>query len=374
MDKILIIGGGFGGLSAAYRLGKARKSLDVTLIDKKTVTDFLPTVPDCLGRGIKPEFLTFKIEEAGKRFGFKFINEEVFTLNLEKREVFTKNRSISYDYLVIACGSETNFYGNDNIRQYAYKIDDTEDVKRILSALKQKEFDNFIIGGAGYTGAEVATNLRINLKKHLKDKKIIIVERSPSILGPLPQWMKEYVTLNFKRLNIEVLVNSSIGKIEGEKVTVAQGRVFDKAMVIWAAGVRTPGFLQNLDAQKNPQGRLKVDEFLRLNDNCFVVGDAAYFAFGNAFLRMAVQFAMTQGDIAAKNIIRSIREAPLRKYKPRDLGYIIPMANNYSCGQVFGINLKGYFPTLLHFLMCIYRSYGIKNKLGIMGDLIKGGA
>ena len=77
--------------------------------------------------------------------------------------------------------------------------------------------------------------------------------------------------------------------------------------------------------------------------------------------------------IAAKNILKSIKGAVLIKYKPIDLGFVIPMANNRSCGQVFGINLKGFVPTILHFMMCIYRSYGIKNKLGIIGDLIKGG-
>ena len=89
---------------------------------------------------------------------------------------------------------------------------------------------------------------------------------------------------------------------------------------------------------------------------------------------MAVQFSITEGDRAAVNIIRSIKNLSLKKFKPLDLGYIIPMANNRSCGRVFGLNVKGIFSTLLHFVMCIYRSQGLKNKLGFINNLLTGGA
>lgn len=367
--KVLIIGGGFGGLSAAYRLAKSGRGLEITLIDKKTVSDFLPVMPDCLGRGINPESLSYRIEEAAKSYGFAFINKEVTSLNLDKKEVLVAGEALNYDYLIVACGSETNFYGNENIRQNAYKLDEVEDAKKIIEALGKGGFDNFIIGGGGYTGIEVATNLRIFLDRSGQESKITVIERAPSILGPLPQWMKDYVGINLQKLKVEVLVNSAIEKIEAGRVYAAQGKVFERAMVIWAAGVKTPAFIQNLNAEKNPQGRIKVDEFLRLNNNCFVAGDAAYFGQGNAFLRMAVQFAITQGDCAARNIVRSIKGSPLLKYKPVDFGYIVPMANNMSCGQVFGMNLKGFLPTTLHFLMCIYRSYGLKNKIGIISGI-----
>jgi NADH dehydrogenase FAD-containing subunit len=84
-----------------------------------------------------------------------------------------------------------------------------------------------------------------------------------------------------------------------------------------------------------------------------------------------VQFAITQGDLAAANIISSIRKRPLKKYRPLDLGYIIPMANNLSCGNILGLNVSGVLATFLHFSMCIFRTLGWRNKAGILGDLIK---
>jgi len=372
MKNIIVIGAGFAGLSAAKKLKNLKGKFDIIIIDKKETFDFLPVLPDCIGRGINPDFLTYNIESLGKDSGFRFIREEVVRLDLEKRQVFGSSLNLEYEYLVIATGSETNFYGNNNIEENSLKIDDVKDIKRLVDALREGR-KSYIISGGGYTGVEVATNSRLFLDKNKKSGRIIIIERSPSILGPLPQWMKDYVGSNLKRLNIEVFTNSAINRIDGHRVYLSGENIFDDAYVIWAAGVRTADFIQNLASEKNPQGRLKVDASLRLNDRVFVCGDAAYFSYKNNYLRMAVQFAIAQGAHSAQNIIRSIKGLPLNEYRPVDLGYIIPMANNISCGSIFGFNLRGFIPTVCHFIMCIYRSCGLRNKAGIVGNLLRRG-
>jgi len=198
------------------------------------------------------------------------------------------------------------------------------------------------------------------------------VERAPSILGPLPEWMKGYVRENLVRLNIEILANTVIEKIEEGSLAVSGGQQFNNAMLIWAAGVKTADFLQNLNCEKNPQGRIKVDANLKLKDNCFVIGDASYFQHQNIYLRMAVQFAIAQATTAASNVIRQIRGLPLRPFIPKDLGYLIPMANNSCCGNVLGRDMKGKTSIALHYLMSVYRAYGFRNKWGILKTLITG--
>lgn len=398
MKKVIIIGGGFGGISAAKKLCRFRRDFAVILIDRKPVFDFLPLLPDCIGKKINPEVLSSKIGDIAKDYGFQFINEEVLSLSLQEREVSISSKVLNYDYLVIACGSETNFYSNNNIQDNAYKVDSVNDIKELIGLLEKDQFDTYVIGGGGYTGVELATNLRLFLNKHKRNSRIIIVERGPSILGPLPQWMKDYVSYNLKRLNVDVFLNSTIEKIEDNTIFISGRNILEHTLVVWAAGVKVPNFIYNLDIEKNAQGRIKVDDYLRLNDNCYVIGDAAYFMLqesikhfpmplrkspkviaegdfldskGN-FLRMAVQFAIFQGYQAAKNITRSIKGQKLKKYKPIDFGYIIPMANNRSCGKVFGINFKGIAATIFHFIMCVYRSHGIKNKIGIIKALISG--
>ncbi len=374
MKKIIIIGAGFAGISALKRLisYKGRENIEITLINDKEEVSFLPLLPDCLGRDIKPEYLLFDLASLKNRKNFNFVKDRVIALDLEKKEVKTSSISLSFDFLIIASGTETNFYGNNEIKEASFKLDDAQDAILIRKALDEKDFSSYIIAGAGYTGIEVATNLRVYLRKNKKDKRIIIVERAPSMLGPLPQWMKNYVTDNLKRLGIEVLLNASIERIEGNTIRLSDSKVFESSMLIWAAGVRTADFIQNLKVEKNAQGRIKTDEYLRFNDSCFAAGDTAYFPYKNNFLRMAVQFAIMEGSFSALNVLRTIEGRKPVKYTPLDLGYFVPMANNRACGVALGVNMKGRLPVVLHYIMCIYRSYTFKNKLGIIKDLFVG--
>ncbi|MFH1414033.1 MAG: FAD-dependent oxidoreductase [Candidatus Omnitrophota bacterium] len=370
MQKIVIIGCGFAGLSAAQVLSRQRRQVEVILIDKKLNFNFLPLLPDAIGRKIDTDFMLYSISDLSKRYGFRFINQDVYSVDLKQNKVFTLMQELIYDYLLIASGSETNFYGDNNAMKNAYKLDDAEDVKKICLGVEEGNFNCYLIIGGGYTGIEIATNLRARLSGKSNDKKIVIIERAPSILGPLPEWMKTYVGDNLKRMDIDVLLNTSIEKIEAGDFYLNNGLAFKNAMLIWSAGVKTGRFIEDLKVEKSPQGRIKVDEYLRLSEDCFVAGDAAYFAYKKSFLRMAIQFSIIEGNYAAKNIINSIEGKVLHKYTPIDLGYIIPMANNKSCGRVLGSKVKGFLATFFHYIMCIYRSYALRNKLGIIRSLI----
>jgi NADH dehydrogenase len=370
MPKIIIIGAGFAGLSAAKRFSKCGLDLDVKIFDKKADVDFLPLIPDVIGRGINPELLTCNIQNLlGKKI--KFIREEVTSVDLESGQVFTSGSSYVYDFLLIASGSQTNFFADTRLQSQAYALNSVKDVLALMKALRENQFENFIVCGGGYTGIEAATNLRLFCRKNGVAGKIIIVERSPEILGPLPGWMKNYAKNNLRELKVEVLTNSVVESIRAQQVVVSGNRLFEKAALIWVPGVKTADFIQKLTLNKNPQGRIVVDEYLGFRQGCFCAGDAALFTAKNISLRMAVQFSIAEGSQIADNIIRSIKKLPLKRFHPCDLGFIIPMANNKSCGAVLGLNLKGFLPTLLHFMMCIYRSYGLRNKIGLAGNLIR---
>ena len=374
IHRIVILGGGFAGLNLARRIASSGLSLDILLIDKKNTFDFLPLLPDLIGRNLRSDYLSFNIEKICRASKCKFLQAECLGINLDKKEIQLSSGILTYDYLVIASGSETNFYGNEVIKNYAHTVDNVDDVKKITQTLKKGSHDNYIICGGGYTGIEVATNLQLFLIKNKLTKRVIIVERAPSILGMVPEWMRRYVKLNLDQLGIEILTNAVIEKIEGSSIYLSDKRSFSNACLIWVAGVKTASYIQNLQVEKNAQGRVKTDCFLRLNETCFVVGDAAYFDAQGSYLRMAIQFAITQGCHTADNLIRLIKGKQLVKFNPLDLGYIIPLANNRACGRIMGLDLKGIFPLLLHYFMCIYRSYGFRNKLGILKDLLRGGA
>lgn len=374
MKKVLILGCGFAGLSAAGCLAqffRHNTEVEIWAIDKSRHFNFLPLLPDCLGRGISAKFLSYDTEDFLRSKNIKFLNSPISAVDLEKKEVTVSARVLPYDYLLIASGTETNFYGNDALRRGAYKLDSIEDAEKLKQALADNSFDTYVVSGGGYTGIEVATNLRLYLNKKSLNKRVAIIERQPAILGPLPDWMKDYVQKDLKELDIEVFTETSIKQAGTREISLTNGVKFTNAMLIWTAGVKTDDYIQNLKAEKNPQGRIKVDDFLRLNAACFVAGDAGFFEYQGGALRMSVQFAITQGRHAALNIMRSILGKTLLAYKPQDPGYIIPLANNRACGKILGKDMQGRLVIALHYIMCIYRTPGLGNKLGIIKDLIK---
>ncbi len=170
-------------------------------------------------------------------------------------------------------------------------------------------------------------------------------------------------------MRVDIFCNTSIEAIEKESIRLSNAEVLKKPALIWSAGVKTAGYIKNLSFEKTTQGRINVDVFLRCNESCFAVGDAASFLWKGQALRMSVQFALSQGQIAAENIVRIIEKKALKKYCPFDFGYIIPMANNRSCGIILGVYLKGFIPTFLHYSMCVFRSFGLKNKIRMIKEL-----
>ncbi|MBU1125293.1 MAG: FAD-dependent oxidoreductase, partial [Candidatus Omnitrophica bacterium] len=235
MAKIVIIGGGFAGLAAVEQLCSMGLRQDLVLIDKKETFDFLPLLPDTLGRDIPPEALTLPFALIARSRGFSFIPAEVTEVSFPHKQVVLSQKRIPYEYLVIACGSQTNFYGNENIAESALTLDNADDARRLQKTLTRGNFDTILIAGAGYTGIEAATSLRRWSQSRSKRQKIVIIERAPDILGPLPVWMKEYVKANLVRLDISCVPGSTIERIEGRRVFLSAGKVFEDSLVIWGA-------------------------------------------------------------------------------------------------------------------------------------------
>jgi NADH dehydrogenase len=372
MHKVAIIGAGFAGLSALSRLRREKSRLEIKVFDKKDSFDFLPLLPDSVGRGIDPGHLSCRIARLMGGYGASFIKEEVVSADLGSNRINTARASYAYDFLLISSGSQVNFFGDSRMQPQAYALNSVADARRIREALDAEDFENFIVCGGGYTGIEAATNLWLFCRRRGTGGRVFIIERSAGVLGPLPAWMKEHVTRNLASMGIEVLAGSVVEEGTGSLVRVSGGRLCEKAMLVWVPGVRCADFIQNLGVDKNPQGRIRVDEYLRCRDNVFCAGDTAFFSGGGTPLRMAVQFSISQGEAAAGNMIRSMKNLPLKKFIPRDLGYVIPLANNNSCGRVFGLDLKGLLPTLLHFLMCLYRLPCASGRIGLAGSLVSG--
>ncbi len=380
--NIVIAGGGFAGVSALERLDRHRpaigKDYDIILIDKRDCFEFLPMLPDVAGGWLKPERLRISLAELAHKHRCKFIKGEIKALDLKKQRFNVDDSSINYDYAIISSGSETNFYNNQNAEKACFKLDNVDNALAIkdelLKRIKSPDTINAVVIGGGYTGIEIATNMRFLLSSAKAKFRLYIIEKSEEMLTMVPEWIRAYVRNQLQNAQIEIICRDSLKEHDGKDAILESGFRIKNAFCVWAAGVKTPQFVETLDLAKE-RTRVKVDARLYVADsgynNIFIAGDAASFtekATGRP-LRMAVMFSVGQGKIAAENIINSIVKKPVLEYNPVDLGYLVPMATGTAPGIVLGKNVRGFSGYALHYLMCAHRS-AFRNKAGIIKDML----
>jgi len=368
MKRVVIIGGGFGGLACARALSGCRTA-EVTLLDKKETSDFLPVLPDIIGGRVAPDTARAPLGECAKRRRFRFVQDEVARVDTTGRLVHGQNHLYEYDHLVIAAGTQTNFYGDEAAARSAFKLDSVHDAERISAALREKSFGTIVVAGGGYTGIEVATNLRRLAQTRQLKFRIIIAEASRRILNALPEWIAHYAENNLAHMNVEIALNCRASPVADNQVELSNGQIFQSAMLIWAAGVRTPSFVREIGPTAEKQERLAVDGCLQVADGIYAVGDSAAVVAGGQSLRMAVQFAVAEGHLTGENIARSLNGKPMRAYRPRDMGYLVPMANHRACGLVLGQKLRGLPASLLHHAMCAAKSAGLRRKFRMLKEM-----
>ncbi len=371
MGDILIVGGGFAGLRAAKILSKNRPKLNgrrIILVDLKKTFDFLPILPDVVGGRIQRENACLDLADYLEKLGMNFEQAEVAKIDTETKEVFLKSGNVlTYEFLIISCGSLTDFYGMDELQRRALKLDTADDAMILANIVSTYPGKKILVIGGGYTGIEVAGNLALLLRrKKIKKYSINVIERGEDILGPLPEWIKDYCRVNLCSLRVNIHTACSLKEVNDNRVKLSNGMEFDDYLIVWAAGVLTPRFVQDLKFEKDRQGRLSVNDRLMFSDRCFAVGDAASFKYKGQTLRMAVQFSISEAAVAAKNILRIIAgQKKLLKYRPIDLGYLVPMANKKACGKILFFKARGVLGWFFHYVMCTYRSLSLKNRFGI---------
>ncbi|MDD5677025.1 MAG: FAD-dependent oxidoreductase [Kiritimatiellae bacterium] len=363
MKHLVIMGGGFGGLSAARYLSRYRDEVAVTVIDRKNTSDFLPLLPDVVGGRLPSSAVSVNLHDVARRLGFAFVRAEVRRIDPSRRCVLGEGREVPYDALIMAAGSEPNYFGNQAARQAALPLNTARDAGLLAQKLQEGRFKTCVIIGGGYTGVEIATHVWRRLRAAREAKAIVIVEAASSILGALPDWMKRYTLKTLDTLQIAHFENCRLAGIDNGGVRLSNGRVFNPALLVWAAGVQAPACVRSSPFARGAQERIRVDAFLRARDDVFVIGDAAAVMARGHPLRMSVQFAIAQGACAAANALRHLRGARLRPYRPLDPGFVLPMAHGRSCGTVLGVRVRGRLPTFLHYGMCAWRLPGLAQKI-----------
>ena len=395
--RIVIVGGGAGGLELATRLGESfgRKGLaDITLIDRKRTHVWKPKLHEIAAGSMDMSdhevvyvahshwhHFHFRI---GEMTGLDRVRQEVHVAPFvdDSGETVTDARTFGYDTLIMAVGSLSNDFGTPGVREHALKLESAADAKRFhlrmfnacVRAHAQKtplrpEQLHVAIIGAGATGVELSAELRYTTREVVaygldggdanRDIKVSVIEAAPRVLPALPERLSKATEALLKKLGIEVYTNAKVAEVAPQGVTLADGRFLPAEMVVWAAGVKGPDFLAGLDGlETNRINQLVVRQTLQTtnDDNIFALGDCAACPWPekNAFVPPRAQAAHQQASHLLKQLERRLKGQPLEDYHYHDHGSLVSLGEYSTVGNMMGgltggsLFIEGWFAKIMY--------------------------
>jgi len=395
-QHIVIIGAGFGGLQAAKELTKHKNKVRITLIDRHNYHLFQPLLYQVATGQLSPEDIAYPIRSifAGKK-NVTVLKALVQSVDLDKQSVILCDFALSYDYLIIGCGVQPDYFGHDKWAKFAPGLKTLQDAlymrMRILNAFEYAErkqsphTPNIVIIGAGPTGVELSGALaelsKIVLKNdfrriHPDRTHIYLIEASPHILpgfSPKLVWAAEKA---LNGLGVTVLLNTMVTQISENNVEIQKGNQKESIptqTVLWAAGVKaanTTSFLQNAEqVKKDKKNRIIVNEHLSIDghNNVFVIGDLAYLAMADDKpLPGIAPVAMQQGRYIARRIIAGLKGKTVPPFRYRNKGQLAVIGRNKAIADFGFMEVKGSLAWLAWVFVHIAYLIGFQKKMLVL--------
>src|SRR5213592_3800537 len=307
---VVIVGAGFGGLRAARALRKA--PVDVVLLDRHNYHLFQPLLYQVATAGLEPEQIAKPVRAILRRQpNFEFRMVEVTGVDFAARRVATDHGPVPYDFLILALGGETNYFGLDGIVRHGFGLKGVVDAVAIRNhvlrcferamlepdAERRRALLTFVVVGGGPTGVEMAGALseliRLVLVKdyprlNIKDVRVLLLEATDRLLASLPERLREAAAETLWRKHVEVRFGAAVQDSDGARVTLKGGEVIPARTLIWAAGAQAVALTTQLGLPTARQGRVAVTPMLEAPGHAevFVIGDAAYLEYEGAPLQI----------------------------------------------------------------------------------------
>lgn len=394
--KIIIIGGGFGGIYVAGGLKKManREMAEITLISPQNYFLFTPLLHEVATGGLSPTSVAEPIREIFRKDKIKFIQAEAGLIDTDRQIVSIEGDSLSYDFLVLATGAETNFYKIPGAERYGLPLktlaDSVKIRSRIIDAFERaaliadydlrKEYLTFVVVGGGATGVEMAGEIAEFSLKTLslyyrrtfcqkQEIRIVLVSSSEQILNIFPENMRIWSEKVLAKKGVEVLNKTSVKWVSESGVSLSDGREIKSHTVIWTAGVsaKIPKFTKSVALDES--GRIIVDECLRMRglENVFVLGDTANFKNRGEekALPMFAQVAVEQSSSVVKNIKAGLEGQEISPFSYRHKGFLVSIGQWRAVGVVFGLGIQGRFAWWLWRTVYLFKFISWRKKLRI---------
>ena len=389
--RIVIIGGGFGGLQAAKQLGNRR--VEVTLIDRKNHHTFQPLLYQVATAVLSPGEIASPIRRILNKFrNIEVVLGEVIGFDLENQKVLLNdNSSVSFDYLIVSAGARHSYFGHDTWENSAPGLKTIEDAleirRRVLLAFELAEREailngehepiNFVVVGGGATGVELAGAIAGIARQALANDfrnidttkaRVCLYEGGERILNSFSADLSEIAKRDLEGLGVEVYLNSYVTDLQNGKVKV-DDKWFDCDVVVWATGVEASSLGKNLNVETDKAGRVYVEKDLSIPNrpNVFVIGDMANLLQDNGLQVPGVAPAATQmADTAAKNILRDIHGEPRKRFKYWDKGSMATIGKSKAIVEAGSFKISGFIAWLAWLFVHVVTLIGFRNRLSVL--------
>jgi NADH dehydrogenase len=389
--RIVIVGGGFGGLELAKSL--KNQPVEVLMLDRHNYHTFQPLLYQVATGALDAETITFplrRIFQNQKNFSFSLA--EVSKINPEKNSIETAIGEISYDYLVLATGADTNFFGNKQLEHFAMGMKSVPEALNIRSMILQsfeaalsekdpvekEELMTFVIVGGGPTGVELAGALA-EFRSHILEKdypklddcdmRVFVVEGKPQVLGVMSEEASSKAQKYLQDMGVVIYNDVHVKSFDGELLTIDDGRTLRTRNVLWAAGV-VGQFPEGISAENIVKGRrIQTNEINKVKgySNIFAIGDVAAVTSTdtpNGYPGVA-QVALQQGKHLSKNLMAIIEGKETSPFKYKDMGSMATIGRNKAVADLGKLKFSGFFAWLLWCFVHVFSLVGNQNKITV---------
>ncbi len=390
LPRVVIVGGGFAGINLAKTI--ANKNLQVVLIDKHNYHTFQPLLYQVSSSGLEPDSIAYPLRKIIKKHKTSFFRlAEVNEIQPEQKNIKTSIGDLTYDYLVLATGTKTNFFGNTDIEKNSMPMKSVPQALNIRSLILQnfekaaiantkeerEAYLNFVIVGGGPTGVELAgaiAELKNNILPrdyhdlNANDMHIHLLEGSPRVLPPMSEHASKKAEKFLKALGVNVHCNTQVTDYDGLVVSTNTDLKLQSETLIWAAGVTgAPVGGLNASALVDRANRYKVNEFNQVEgyDNIFAIGDIALMTsedYPKGHPQVA-QPAIQQGKLLGKNLLKLAQKQPMKPFKYFDKGSMATIGRNKAVVDLKPYKFGGFFAWFIWMFVHLMSLVGFRNRV-----------
>jgi len=377
---VVIVGGGFGGLEAAFTFKSlAGDAITITLIDRSGFHSFVPSIHEISSGKISSRNIRIPIETMLAPAGIRFVRDVVTTIDPADRRVTTATGALDYDYLVLATGAENHFLGVPGAEEFSFRFRTPDDADRIhthlLRLLEEEQKDIYLVlAGGGTEGVEVAGELLDLIKDSGREYgpargavSITLVEAEQQILPGFPQPARAFAEQYLREQGVTIITGQRITEVRGNSLVLAAGTELPQSMLIWTGGIKPSRLIDGLPLPKDPAGWLMVNDRLHspADERLYAIGDivAIQGPGGPLPLQRLAYHAQDQGAVAGINISSDLHGRTLMRYEPRYKPQLVSIGREmgiFTQGDVFK---KGAWVVALkkaverrHLMSCLTRS------------------